>query len=163
MGHHDLLSWYETNLPAKERKQRGHFSTPPLLVERILDACGYTPDRDLSGARVLDPACGSGNFIVGAACRLLTAGKSRGLSHDACVKLVQHNIWGFDPDPIACFLAEMQLQMVINAVRTGLIPSASGFLHRGGYPEANGINPVPAVRVHQADGLTLAWEQGETV
>src|SRR5437868_11439227 len=81
MGQHDMLSWYETNLPAKERKRRGHFSTPPLLVERVLNACGYTPDRDLSSVHVLDPACGSGNFIVGAARRLLTAGKHRSEEH----------------------------------------------------------------------------------
>src|SRR3989440_8680950 len=166
----DAPSWYEASLPAKERKRRGHFSTPPLLVERILDACGYTPDRDLSGVRVLDPACGSGNFIVGAACRLLTAGKSRELSHDACVKLVQHNIWGFDPDPVACFLAEMQLQTIMNAVGTVFIASASGSHPRGDYdthlgwdPEADAINTVPTVHVHQADGLVLAWEQGESV
>jgi Eco57I restriction-modification methylase/restriction endonuclease TaqI-like protein len=163
MEQSNILSWYETSLPAKERKRRGHFSTPSALVERILDACGYTPDRDLSGVRVLDPACGSGNFIVGTAHRLLTAGKRRELSHDACVALVQSNIWGFDPDPVACFLAEMQLQMVINDVGTGFIASASALHSRGCNAEADAINPVPTVHIHQADGLALAWEQGETI
>src|SRR5438552_78945 len=44
-----------------------------------------------------------------------------------------YNIWGFDPDPIACFLAEMQLQTVINTVGTGFITSASGYHPRGDY------------------------------
>ena len=57
------------NLPLLERKKRGHFSTPPQLVEKILDACGYTADNDLTQVRVLDPACGSGNFLIEAARR----------------------------------------------------------------------------------------------
>src|SRR5438105_4113095 len=124
MEQSDMLNWYETSLPAKERKRRGHFSTPSMLVERILDACGYTADRDLSGIRVLDPACGSGNFVVSAARRLFASTISRDLPHDVCAALVQHNIWGFDPDPVACFLAEMQLQTVINTVGTAFIASA---------------------------------------
>ena len=63
--------WYEASLPSRERKKRGHFSTPPALVERILDACGYILDANLAQVRVLDPACGSGNFLVGAAQRLV--------------------------------------------------------------------------------------------
>ena len=34
----DQIGWYETSLSLMERKKRGHFSTPPLLVEKILDA-----------------------------------------------------------------------------------------------------------------------------
>jgi len=67
----EQLSWYEVNLPLGERKRRGHFSTPPALVESILDACGYTSEANLTHVRVLDPACGSGNFLVGAAQHLL--------------------------------------------------------------------------------------------
>ncbi|HEY7413733.1 MAG TPA: hypothetical protein VH593_00960, partial [Ktedonobacteraceae bacterium] len=74
----DQLNWYETSLPPDERKMRGHFSTPPLLVTRILDACGYHAERDLTRLRVLDPACGSGNFLAGAARRLLGSGQRLG-------------------------------------------------------------------------------------
>ena len=121
-----MLNWYEPSLSAKERKKRGHFSTPPLLVERILDACGYTPDQEIAGIRVFDPACGSGNFVACAARRLLTSGIRKELSHDACVALVQHNIWGFDLDTVACFLAELQLQKVIADIGAQFIAPASG-------------------------------------
>ncbi len=126
------IAWYETTLPSRERKMRGHFSTPPLLVEQILDACGYTPDRDLTQLRVLDPACGSGNFLVGAAKRLLTFGAHIGLPQEECSAFIQRNLWGFDPDPISCFLAEMQLRTIMNP----------GILH-----------------IHQADSLSLPWEE----
>jgi SAM-dependent methyltransferase len=128
----DQIAWYETDLPLIERKKRGHYSTPPVLVERILDACGYIPDNDLTRVRVLDPACGSGNFLAAAAQRLLTFGTRTGLSLEESTTLVQSNLWGFDPDPISCFLAEMQLRTII---------SASVPLH-----------------IQQADSLALPWE-----
>src|SRR5438552_19062713 len=105
-----MLSWYEATLPSRERKVRGHFSTPPMLIERILDACGYTPEHDLSRLRVLDPACGSGNFLAASTKRLMAYSKRSGLSRGELVTLVQKNIWGFDPDPVACFLSEMQVR-----------------------------------------------------
>src|SRR5260370_41846811 len=65
------FAWDEASLPLMERKKRGHFSTPPSLVEQIFDACGCTPRTDLAQLRVLDPSCGSGNFLTWAAQRLL--------------------------------------------------------------------------------------------
>ncbi|HEX6477629.1 MAG TPA: N-6 DNA methylase [Ktedonobacteraceae bacterium] len=132
------LGWYEAGLSLLERKKRGHFSTPPLLVERILDVCGYTAQANLTHLRVLDPACGSGNFLVGAAHRLMAFGERAGLSHEERVSLVERNLWGFDPDPVSCFLAEMQLRMSI---------------------EYNALHHIPlSLHIHQADSLVLPWE-----
>jgi SAM-dependent methyltransferase len=130
-SHDNILSWYEVGLAPEERKQRGHFSTPPELVKHILDACGYTPEADLARVRVLDPACGSGNFLAEAARRLVAFSTRIGLDQAAQAALMQRNLWGFDPDPVACFLAEMQL----NAMQHN---------HR--------------LHIHQADALTLPWE-----
>ena len=137
----EQFTWYETNLPLLERKKRGHFSTPPMLVEKILDACGYTPDNDLTHLRVLDPACGSGNFLIEAVRRLQAFCLRTGLSPKKSVLLFQRNLWGFDPDPISCFLAEMHLQTLIHS---------------------NASRPVPytPLHIHQADSLVLPWEQG---
>src|SRR5215470_15302195 len=107
------LNWYEAGLPSKERKRRGHFSTPPPLVERVLDACGYLPGADLARIRVLDPACGGGNFLAAAARRLLAFAGLRELDRVAQIALVQRNLWGFDPDPVACLLAEMRLRAIV--------------------------------------------------
>ncbi len=144
MPSQDIISWYEASLPVRERKTRGHFSTPTLLVERILDACGYTPDRDLSRLRVLDPACGSGNFLAGAALRLLSSARQRNLSLQESIASVQRNIWGFDPDPIACFLAEMQMRALFTA-------------------ESEELPTALPLHIHQADGLAFPWEQHEDV
>ena len=135
----DQFAWYETSLPLMERKKRGHFSTPPLLVEKILDACGYVPDNDLTKVRVLDPACGSGNFLVEAARRLLAFSTRVGLSHKQSAYLLERNLWGIDPDPISCFLAEMHLRTLIHTGDLCTIP----LMH---------------FNIHQADSLVLPWE-----
>ena len=137
----EQFTWYETNLPLLERKKRGHFSTPPLLVAKILDACGYNADNDLTQVRVLDPACGSGNFLIEAAQRLQAFSVRTGLSPEQFALLLQHNLWGIDPDPISCFLTEMHLQTII---------------------QSNASCPVPFthLNIHQADSLVLPWEPG---
>ncbi len=141
------LSWYEASLPLKERKRRGHFSTPPLLVERVLDACGYLPDADLARIRVLDPACGGGNFLAAAARRLLAFAGLRELDRAAQIALAQRNLWGFDPDPVACFQAEMQLRTIMEEAWQGL----------AWHSQETPLSEC-ALQVHQADGLTLPWE-----
>ncbi len=150
----EALNWYEASLPVQERKVRGHFSTPPQLVERILDACGYTADNDLSHIRVLDPACGSGNFLAGVASRLLTSARNAGLSHKAQIRAVQRNIWGFDPDPVACFLAEMQLRTVLTE------ESKECYAHTCKTCQQKQNVPL---HIHQADGLAFPWKQDANI
>src|SRR5579863_931991 len=155
MSSENALGWYEASLSTMERKQRGHFSTPPRLVEYILDACGYIPTADLSRIRVLDPACGSGNFLAGAARRLVTAKLHTETvqaeqviqpeNRHKLLQIVQRNLWGFDPDPVACFLAEMQLRETMQYA-TGVPFPRKMHLH-----------------VHQADGLALPWRISESV
>ena len=129
----EQLNWYESNLPLRERKKRGLFSTPPALVQAILDACGYSPEANLAQVRVLDPACGSGNFLVAAAQRLVMFSRHNGLSQQEQAALISRNLWGLDPDPIACFLAEMQLRNLLQNAETDL-------------------------HIHQADALALPWK-----
>ncbi|GCE25710.1 hypothetical protein KDA_11940 [Dictyobacter alpinus] len=141
---HNLLHWYEAGLPQRERKVRGHFSTPPRLVEQILDACGYTADRDLSMLRVLDPACGSGNFLAGATRRLLAYGQRTNRSGLQIARSIKRNIWGFDPDPIACTLAELQIHETFAS----------------SYPKSKALKQP---HIHQADGLAFPWEQHSNI
>ena len=141
------ITWYEASLSLQERRGRGHFSTPPQLVEHILDACGYTPDSDLRATRVLDPACGSGNFLAAAAHRLVSFVTRTGLPQEERAALVQRNLWGFDPDPVSCFLSEMQLSGAVT-------PSV-------GSVDTSMPITVSATRwhIHQADGLALQWPE----
>jgi len=141
------ITWYEASLSLQERRGRGHFSTPPWLVEHILDACGYTPDSDLRATRVLDPACGSGNFLAAAAHRLVSFVTRTGLPQEECAALIQRNLWGFDPDPVSCFLSEMQLSAAVT-------PSVES---------VDALMPITVAatrwHIHQADGLALQWPE----
>src|SRR5712691_674692 len=126
----EQFTWYETNLSLLERKKRGHFSTPPRLVEKILDACGYIPDNDLTQVRVLDPACGSGNFLIEAARRLQAFSVQAGSSSRESALLLQRNLWGIDPDPISCFLAEMHVRTIIHYDASQPIPFTPLHIHQ---------------------------------
>ena len=41
----------------------GAVYTRRWIADLMLDAVGYTPDKDLASVRVLEPSCGIGNFI----------------------------------------------------------------------------------------------------
>src|SRR5258708_32576467 len=155
----EQFAWYEASLPLMERKKRGHFSTPLALVDQILDACGYIVGADLAQIRVLDPACGSCHFLAGGALRLLAFGERTGLSPQERIALVQRNLWGFDPDPISCFLAETQIlnhmggQLITTPVEVG--PSRGrNTLH----PYTKDARLTPSLHIHQADTLPMPWE-----
>lgn len=131
--------WYEAGLPGAERKRRGHFSTPHALVEQILDACQYTPAAPIAHLRLLDPACGSGNFLTCAARRLCLAAGARALGREQAGILVQQNLWGLDPDPVACLLAELQVRSACETAG-GVLPAC-----------------LP-LHIHQVDSLALPWQ-----
>lgn len=91
-----LAAAYEDRLIselAEDRRARGAFYTPPELVEWILDrALG----RALDGAGdVLDPACGTGHFLVAAAQRVGVRA-----------------VCGSDLDPKAVRIARLRLQAI---------------------------------------------------
>lgn len=50
---------YEELIPADERHRLGQYYTPPPIVELIVEMCIESPND-----KVLDPACGSGSFLV---------------------------------------------------------------------------------------------------
>lgn len=106
---------YQEYLPSDERKRLGEFYTPIEVVKYILDATGYTPENEIEGKLLLDPACGSGTFLVEAATRLGERYERKGLfprNPDDCKTIVEriiNNIHGLDINPFACHIAEMNL------------------------------------------------------
>lgn len=87
----ELGARHEQTLAARgERKRSGAYYTPPDVVERLLDLAlePILAERQRRGIgavrtiRVIDPACGSGNFLVAAAARIASCLQSLGLSRD---------------------------------------------------------------------------------
>jgi hypothetical protein len=59
----DLLGdLYQRYFDPETRKALGEFYTPQPVIDYIMDGVGY--DRGVSNERLVDPACGSGTFLV---------------------------------------------------------------------------------------------------
>ena len=101
---------YEQYVDELERKRKGQFYTPAQVVNYILDEVGYK-GPGIIGKRALDPACGSGRFLVEAARRLVVELKKQpGLSSKEIVnERVRGSLFGLDINRFACFLAEVNL------------------------------------------------------
>lgn len=102
---------YQEHLPPEERKMLGEFYTPTAIVDLILDSVGYTADNQIEtdGYDLLDPACGSGTFLVRAANRLLDRLDQKGVPPEDALEIVRNRLHGFDLNPFACHIAEMNL------------------------------------------------------
>ncbi len=67
------------SVPAVEStSEHGEVFTRRWVVELILDLVGYTADRDLAGMRGVEPACGSGAFLVPMVERLVGSARLHG-------------------------------------------------------------------------------------
>ena len=106
---------YQGYLPPNERKQLGEFYTPREIIEYILDAVGYKPENEIRSKRILDPACGSGSFLVEATQRLIERYRRIGFNlkdPDEAKQIIEEcisSIYGLDIHPFACFIAEINL------------------------------------------------------
>lgn len=67
-------------IAAPDAVEYGEVFTRPWVVETILDLVGYTPDRDLSRMKLVEPSIGSGAFLVPVIERLLASARAHGTS-----------------------------------------------------------------------------------
>lgn len=104
----DLLKkLYQYLVPRKLRHDLGEYYTPDWLAERLLNQLGYDGNPDV---RLLDPACGSGTFLVLALARVRERMEFELWDRDPrrrreCAEKVLQNIVGFDLNPLAVIAA----------------------------------------------------------
>lgn len=105
-GRGDLLKKsYQQLFPKTVRHDLGEYYTPDWLAEHVLDELGTNGE---AGARLLDPACGSGTFLVAAIRRIRrTCG-----GPDLCRRIVR-SIAGFDVNPLAVMAARTNYSIAI--------------------------------------------------
>jgi type I restriction-modification system DNA methylase subunit len=100
----DLLKkLYQYLVPKEVRHRLGEYYTPDWLAELLLNEVGYDGN---TLKRLLDPACGSGTFLVLAIQRAIKHGREKEKMPDfEIAKRIVANIWGFDLNPLAVIAA----------------------------------------------------------
>lgn len=114
-----LSSVYEQfleNLRSGERRRSGAFYTPPFLVDFMLDRV-EEQQRLCDGVTVLDPAAGSGVFLVGAYRRIIERARAKRpdqpMSLDQVRELLVRNIFGVERNSDACHVAAFSLYLTM--------------------------------------------------
>lgn len=116
-----ISSIYQAFLKASDadaQHESGAYYTPRFLAEVVLDTAldGLVEWRN---GRFLDPACGSGIFLVGLFHRLAEAWRHANPSAkyeihvDALIKILTDQLCGVDSNPIACRVAAFSLYIAL--------------------------------------------------
>lgn len=93
-----LKAFYQALVPETLRKALGEFYTPDWLVDV---ACDRADVSDWYKARVLDPTCGSGTFLLEFIRRKRAIGTKEKLLPEKVLQNILDTTWGFDLNPLA--------------------------------------------------------------
>ena len=133
----DLLgTLYQDLFPRSVRHGLGEYYTPGWLADHVLDAVGYDGNPE---HRLLDPACGSGTFLL-RAIRRIVGKRERRLSDRPLLDLIESrqnatrqaaakddlarqilsNVVGMDLNPLAVFSARANYLLALGDLLTNL-------------------------------------------
>lgn len=141
-----LRSLYESFVSADDRKVFGEFYTPDwlaeMMVSEVLDdqwikdavsaaanAFKMPQQYSINGIGVLDPACGSGTFLIHAARRILQSDAIKSQDRATRSNIVAMLINGIDVHPVAVEIARANLMRLLPALPVG--GSAAIRIHMG--------------------------------
>lgn len=103
------------DLSAQAREQYALLQTPEFVEEFILDRTleRAIEERGIEGLKLIDPACGSGHFLLGAFARLLECWHRQAPGMDARerVQRALDSIHGVDLNPFSIAIAEFRLSV----------------------------------------------------
>lgn len=119
-----LKRLYQNLVPKKIRHDLGEYYTPDWLAELVLNEVGITAERleQISkekndtlaplSLKILDPACGSGTFLILAIKRLREYAEKHYLE-DTLADYMLKNVVGFDLNPLAVLAARTNYLLAI--------------------------------------------------
>ena len=143
---------YSRYVEDQHKHESGMYYTPPIVVDYILDRVGYQGIDAIENKRILDPACGSGTFLVKAANRIVNAyktyhnGKIPPSVVPSVLETVQQGVYGMDLNPFACYLAETNLLIqVLDPIKTALEANPPVEIHLGRFKIFNTDTLKPEV------------------
>lgn len=111
----DLLrDFYAAVVPRELRLALGEFFTPRWVAERVLgkslELADIPPDRLV---RILDPACGSGTFLVAALRRSLAAAAATDMPPAEQTLAAINAVHGFDINPVSPVMTRVNLLLAL--------------------------------------------------
>ncbi len=98
-----LKALYKSLIDPAQRHDLGEYYTPDWLAAKLVARVLPQP----LGARVLDPACGSGTFLFHAIRRKLAAAAAAGLPTRTAVAACAAEVRGLDVHPVAVIIARV--------------------------------------------------------
>lgn len=154
---------YEHYLNLDDRKEKGQYYTPHFIVEFILNRVGWTPQKsnEIIPKSFLDPACGSGGFLVEISRRYRLAGNNKEVETK---RSIADCVYGVEITPFASFLAEINIiiqilplvkrieskkQQKISSLKVFRQDSLFGVYNRS---EFNGVDVVNVTKSHVLAG-----------
>lgn len=121
----DLLKeLYQNLVPREVRRSLGEYYTPDWLADLVLSEAGITVENFEKLAeergdplaplnlRILDPACGSGTFLILAVKKLREYAEKQGLE-DHLAGYLPRSVVGFDLNPLAVLAARTNYLLVV--------------------------------------------------
>lgn len=110
-----LGNLYQRYFDPETRKALGEFYTPQPVVDYIMDGVEY--NQGVSSERIIDPACGSGTFLVEAVNRYLEDVRRYDDNPDWGAELTElcsrPRIVGLDIHPFAVLMAQIRFMVAI--------------------------------------------------
>jgi len=103
---------YQGFFDSATRKALGEFYTPDVLVDQVLDAVNYQ-GKPILEACILDPACGSGTFLVRAIDRFIKVGEQENLPRSEALRKIADQIIGVDIHPFAVAMAKVNYLLAL--------------------------------------------------
>jgi hypothetical protein len=102
----DLLKkLYQQLMPGELRHNLGEYYTPDWLAERLLNMLEGGEFKGDPNKRLIDPACGSGTFLVIAIKRIREYAVEQMLPESLVLDRILSNVVGFDLNPLAVISA----------------------------------------------------------
>jgi hypothetical protein len=142
----DLLNGiYERFLDPAQRKLLGEFYTPSSIARYMVDVVDIRP-----GDRVLDPACGSGTFLIAAYEHLVGDDVARGIGDYASASDVLENLAGNDLNGFSAALTQIQLIWHLMPFRDEMVTT--------GLPPLHVTENINSLKLRRVDEPPTAFE-----
>ncbi len=147
---------YEKLIPPDERKKLGQFYTPPIICDLIAKFCIDSPD-----AKVLDPSCGSGGFLLSAYSRLLDL-MNKEESDDKIHNKILGNIYGVDINQFAAHLSVINLSIKNLDAHTDLVNVIASDFFKVPARQAT-LTPHKRLSIRGSEGVYIALPSFDSI